>query len=166
MTTTLKYQARTEDGTLHAPGKLMRKEISEHFRNCDLEIIIRKSTRKRTNPENRYYWGCVLVHLVRAFKESGHPELSEHNPDDVANMHEVVKQRFFQDSAPTFTDPDGCVYFGKLTTTNETTATWEEKMQQIRTWVQESFRYTIPLPNEFLDQSPFFQPDQGTTSQT
>ena len=148
--TKLQYKATTVDGALQAPGKLMRKEIAEHFPNTNLIIEIRLDRRKRTTPENDYYWSVILVHLLRAFADFDHPWLSEHNPEHINHIHEIVKMKFFFDSAPDLVDPEGNVYKGKLTTTGESTVTWEKKMTEIRAWAYEMFSITIPLPNECL----------------
>lgn len=151
--TKLQYKASTKDGTLEAPGKLMRAEIAEHFPNTQLIIEIRLDRRKRTTPENNYYWSVILVHLLRAFADFEHPWLSEHNPEHINHIHEIVKRKFFFDSAPDIVDPEGNVYKGKLTTTNESTVDWEEKMAAIRAWAYEVFGINIPLPNEVLNEA-------------
>lgn len=149
-TTKLQYKAKTIEGVIQAPGERMREEVKEHFLNTNLIIEIRLDRKKRTTAENNYYWGVILVHLLRAFKDFECPWLSEHNPEHLQHIHEIVKQKFFFDSAPNIIDPEGNVYKGKLTTTGQNTVEWEEKMTAIRTWAFEVFGITIPLPNENL----------------
>jgi len=48
-----------------------------------IDIIIRKHSSKRTNQQNRYYWGTVIPILAEYF---GH--------DNAEDMHEDLKQKF------------------------------------------------------------------------
>lgn len=151
MTTKLKYQGRTENGKMVSKWDLIKKEVAEHLPNCEWTLTFQRSIKKRSNPQNKYYRGVICVHVLRAIKGNGHPELNEHNPDHIDHIHELLKQKFFMDSAPTITLPNGKTYKGKLTTTTETSATWEEKMVAIRQWAYDIFSITIPLPNEVLE---------------
>ena len=57
--------------------------ITTFVNGTKLDIIIRKHRSKRTNEQNRYYWGVVIPILADYF---GHD-----NPED---MHEDLKRKF------------------------------------------------------------------------
>lgn len=69
----------------YAPGEkeAMRRWIQTFPIGTRLDIIIRKQKKKRTNDQNRYYWGVVVPILSNHF---GHD-----NPED---MHEDLKLLF------------------------------------------------------------------------
>lgn len=61
----------------------MRRWIATFKDKTKVDVVIRKHSSKRTNQQNRYYWGVVIPILADYF---GHD-----NPED---MHEDLKLKF------------------------------------------------------------------------
>ena len=96
----------------------------------ELELIVQRKSKKRTNPENSYYWS-VVVRLLS--DELGY------TPDE---MNMVLKQKFL----PIHKEPfDTCGSFKKLSTVE-----FEKKMTEIREFASIEIGIYIPLPNEIM----------------
>lgn len=148
--TKLTYEAENINGNLWLPIKLIEADVKEYYPNSNLIIEIKEDRPKRSNDQNRYYRGVVLKYYLRGFKEAGNTWLNENIKDHLDHVHEIIKARFFSDTAPIITLPDGSKAKGKPTTTKESTVQWEERMKLLRQTAFEWFGYTIPLPNEVL----------------
>ena len=100
-------------------------------------IKIEKYSKKRSNPQNRYYHGCVLKYL------------SETTGFTVAEMHEVLKSKFLPyERANRATGQ--MVQFGR-STTELNTLQYEEFLEQVRIWAINELDCYIPLPNEVIE---------------
>lgn len=97
----------------------------------EVDIIIRRHRKTRTNPQNAYYFG-VVVKLI-----------SEHTGYTPDETHEIIKQLFF---AREIEIGDRIVTIA--TTTKENTQQWEDKMTMIRTWASGELGIFIPAPHE------------------
>lgn len=97
-------------------------------------ISISKYKRKRTNPENSYYWGVIIEML---FKETGWFS----TPDD---WHEYLKATF---NAALF-HVDGKEIKVPRSTASLSTVEFEEYLSRIRTWAAMELNISIPEPNE------------------
>lgn len=98
----------------------------------NLEIIVQRKFKKRTNPENSYYW-AVVVKLLS--DELGY------TPDE---MNEVLKNKFLSIHKEPY---DTCGSFKKLPTVK-----FEEKMTEIREFASIELNIYIPLPNEIMEE--------------
>jgi len=98
----------------------------------EVESIVRRKSKKRTNKENQYYWGCVVEILS---EELGY------TPEE---MNEVLKQKFLVIHKEPF---DTCGSLKKLTT-----VLFEKKMTEIREWASIDMSIFIPLPNEVIEE--------------
>lgn len=99
------------------------------------------SNKKRSNPQNKYYWGCVVQILS---DETGYTK------DEI---HEIIKYKFLP------AQKNFCGKKGKdvklsysLSTTELDTKNWEELMAQIREWASIELGIWIASPNEALNE--------------
>ena len=88
-----------------------------------------KKRGKRSDPQNRYYWGVVIKilgdHLGYARQE----------------MHDALRWQFLRvehDNGPP----------SVKSTTELDTMQFEEYLEEVRLWAYHDFQVTIPLPNE------------------
>jgi len=98
------------------------------FEDKEVEVIVRKLKKERSNEQNRYYWGVVIKLL------------SEHIGYIDEEMHEALKLKFLRDDSrkiPTL-----------RSTTDLTTIEFEEYLEKIRIWAAQELNCYIPLPNE------------------
>jgi hypothetical protein len=94
-----------------------------------VQVTVEKIKHKRTNNQNKYYWG-VVVKLI-----------AQHTGHDPEQIHEALKQMF----SPKW-------YLGSVMVPNSTarldTLEFVEYTEKCRMWGSEFLNLNIPLPNE------------------
>jgi len=94
----------------------------------EVDVIVRKHKKNRSNNQNAYYWGVCIKILS---EELGYTD------DEV---HEAMKMLFLQDN------------LRKIPTLRSTaalsTVEFEEYIEKIRQWAAQELSCIIPLPNE------------------
>lgn len=95
-----------------------------------IEIILRKLWKKRSDNQNRFYWGVVLEIL------------GEHCGYDAEEMHEALKEKFLSNQR----DEKGLVKIRSTAKLN--TAEFEEYLDKIKKWSAMELNCFIPDPNE------------------
>ena len=118
-------------------GKLLIrnvKEFQQYIATLDgpVRITVRKESKDRSSIQNRYYWG-VVVALI-----SDYTGFFKHE------THEVLKWMFLKDMQVF----NGKIYEFSTSTTDLTTAEFEEYQSSIRTWASAELNLYIPKPNE------------------
>jgi len=99
-----------------------------------IDVTIRKHSSKRTNEQNKYYWGVVIPILGDYF---GHD-----NPED---MHEDLKQKF----NPTESKIEAGKMIGGTTTklsTIDFMVAEDSYIERICRWASDEFQIYIPPP--------------------
>ena len=94
----------------------------------NVEIIVRKIIKIRSNNQNRYYWGVVVPLLVNTTGYS------------TEEMHEALKMLFLKDltrKIPTL-----------RSTADLTTMEFEDYLGKVRMWAAQELSCVIPEPNE------------------
>ena len=125
-------------GARKIKGKLV-VHLKEHFisflsrfeEGTDLEVIVRKKTKKNSRQEQRYYRGVIIPFIAN---EIGHS-------NDMT--HSILQPMFFK-----AIDEKGFEYIRSTSLNNWTTVEWEAKVEEIRKWSYEFLGIVIPLPNE------------------
>lgn len=100
-----------------------------------VEVIVRPITRNtsRSNEQNKYYW-AVVIKLI-----------SEEQGSSAEEVHEILKQQFLSKEI----SMGGRVFnVPKYSTTELTTAQFEEFLSNVRQWASINLGVYIPLPNE------------------
>lgn len=125
-------------------GKLVRnrnkiQDIIQSFEGKEIEISIKKKRRTRSNPQNRYYWSCVIPIVSDCIKEAfGEIWTTE-------KTHEFLKSKFlFHESVNIDT---GEILKTPKSTTECSTVEFEEYIMKIRQFLMEYFETTLPEPN-------------------
>jgi hypothetical protein len=117
-------------------------EVIQSLEGKDIVIIIEKKRKKRSNPQNAYYFGLVIPMMKQGFYNS----LGEHVGTD--EIHTFLKNRFLfkeivnENNAEIIKMPQS--------TTELTTIQFEEYLDKIREFGLEFLNITIPLPNDTL----------------
>ena len=127
-------------------GKI--KFESEQRRNFDLylksleghqvEVVVRKWYKRRSNQENKYYWGVVVKLCAEFF---GY---------DADEMHEALKHKFLFVPAESDTDLARCLSTARLTTKK-----FEDYTESIRQFMLMEHGFKIPLPNEVEEKTEY-----------
>jgi len=106
--------------------------------NYEVEI---KSTKKRSNDQNAYYFGVVVPMVYEGLKAAGFDAV-RHKED----AHEIMKSLFLK-----LTEERNGVTIERVTSTTElTTIGFAEYLMHIFTWALDYLGITIPEPNQQL----------------
>lgn len=119
------------------------KQACENSVGKKLCLSLSEDTNKRSNKENRYWWGVVVQHVREIFMEAG----NDISPEDT---HEFIKQHVLA-SLDTIFMPDGKRKFIVRSSTKWTTKEFEDNAEKVRAWAA-NLGYRIPLPNEEKSQ--------------
>jgi hypothetical protein len=117
-------------------------EVIQSLEGKDIIITIEKKRKKRSNPQNAYYWGIVLPMMQTGFYNN----LGEHV--GIQEAHEFLKGRFL--FREVVNQELGEVIKLSKSTTELSTIEWETYMDQIRAFSTEFLGIQIPLPNDTL----------------
>lgn len=95
----------------------------------------------RSNPQNKYYWGCV-VHTLSEDTGYTHDEI-----------HEIIKHKFLTERRICNGKNGKAEYVAiSKSTTSLNTKEFEELMSQIRIWASASLGIPILEPNEVIPE--------------
>lgn len=133
------------NGTLHLPRKKVAKEVAV-LAGKEVEVTIRRKRKRRTTPQLRYYWGCIVRDITITLREMD-PETGW-TPDGV---HEVLKAKFLplvRQWREFVNEETGEAIREPLTTTKLTTTEEEIYHDYCRKWAAEFLGIGIALPNE------------------
>jgi hypothetical protein len=97
----------------------------------DVEVVIKKPRRTRSNNQNGYYWAVIITGLAGWLGW------------EKEELHEALKARFLREPQDDHRLPD------KIKSTTElNTMEFETYLEEIRQWALNELDYLIPLPNE------------------
>lgn len=139
----MKYEITTsvENGVLKRNRNLIQDAIKS-FEGKTITITIEKAKKKRSNPQNSFYWGIVLPIMQKALKDTGH--LMSNN-----DVHELLKLRFLKE-AIMVNEETGEVIERVKSTTELTTSGFMDYLSEIQRFSNEYFGIVIPEPNDSI----------------
>lgn len=115
------------------------QRILRTMQGKNVRLSVQEIKRRRSDKQNRYYWGCVLPIVHEMFLDAG-------NVMDADEVHVFLKQHIGK-LTKTVSDPKGRMGKVVRSSTELTTEEWERFMEAVRAWAAE-FSVSIPLPNE------------------
>jgi hypothetical protein len=129
-----------KDGTLTIANQRRFKAELAHFKNCAVEITIKKRN-TRSSPQNRYYWGVVVKEIQVRLNDLG-------NDFEPETVHEYLKDKF---NKVEVIGPGGEVldYLGG-STTDMNKEEFGHYVDRIIEWAASFLSIAIPLPNSDL----------------
>lgn len=101
----------------------------------DLEVIVRRASKKRTLPQNRYYFGVVVRQLA---KFCGYDE---------KRMHQSLKNEFLS-----YRDEETGLLV-TLSTAELSTVAFRKYCDEVQRWAAEFLGFVIPDPPSAIDWS-------------
>ena len=137
----IEIESKILNGKLEKNRELL-SDVIKSLEGKDIVITIEKKKRKRSNPQNAYYWSVVLPMMQTGFYNN----LGEHV--GIQEAHEFLKGRFL--FREVVNQELGEVIKLSKSTTELSTIEWETYMDQIRAFATEFLNITIPLPNDTL----------------
>lgn len=134
------YAFSTDTGDFVIQNRELLDDFSKRFPGKRWLLKIMRRSAKRSNPQNRYYWG-VVVHMIRmGLLNLGH----DLNKDEV---HGFLKQKF---NAVQIVNGEGVVEEIPGSTATLNKIQFGEYLEKIFQWASEYLSITIPSPNEKL----------------
>lgn len=140
---------RLENQTIKNPGLI---EANILAMGCDVvKVTMEKFRNNRSNKQNRYYWGVVIPHVVAALIDAGNGWLSEKSEDHRQMIHEMLCERFLDNSVEIRIPGETQLHYDEVYTTKNSTRKlntleMEEYTAKIRVWLMDIFGYFCPEP--------------------
>lgn len=114
-------------------------ENVSHLGEGRIELIVKKSYRKRTNDQNQYYWGVVIDCFVSGYADTSGERIS---PDEA---HGFLKGLF--NSKEIVHPGTGEVEKIPMSTASLNTSEMTDYIEKCRYFIYEWFRVEVPDPN-------------------
>jgi len=134
------YAFTTEAGELAIQHRELLDEFCRRFPGKKWLLKIVRRSAKRSQPQNRYYWGVVIHSIRMGLLNLGH----DLNKDEV---HAFLKQKF---NAVQVVNGDGVVEDIPSSTATLNKIQFGEYVEKIAQWGSEYLSVSIPAPNEKL----------------
>jgi hypothetical protein len=122
-------------------GRLQYEDEDKFYRNLltlkhdwPYELIIRSIRKKRTDKQNRYYWGVVIDYIARQMGES-----------DKDEVHKTLAMHFLGYEEQTY---GGVSFQSTRSTTSLSTEEMTEYIETVRRWAAEFLALNIPDPDQ------------------
>ena len=109
------------------------KRYISTLKDGELELVVRRAKRNRSNSQNSYYWGVVIPLIAE--------EIGELINEDV---HNILREKFLKKGV----DILGNRYEIVRSTADLSTMEFEKYLKEIRLWASMELSVKIPLPNE------------------
>jgi hypothetical protein len=120
----------TDQSELRFDSPIVLRVHLERLRGRRVSVKIDPARKRRTLPENAYYWGVVLTMIA---EETGHTPEEVHHSEPIEALRRTLDDKL-----------------GWITgsTTDFSTVEFEDYLTRIRAWAATCLGLFIPLPNE------------------
>lgn len=147
--TTLTYQGNVSGGAITLPKRL-RQEVVSVFDGKQIEVTFRRRRKRRSNEQNKYYWGVVIPEIMRGMIDLGNEALQMGNSEHVELVHEYLKHTLL-DNGEEISGADGVMFKLPPSTSKCTTTEFLDYVERIRIWAADNLNISIPEPNEQVE---------------
>jgi len=136
----IKTIGKIEKGKLNIAKRNDFIKAIQSFNDCSVNIIIEKQYKKRSEQENKYYWGGIIPFFRQGYKDTTGQDIDSetaHNTlKNECNYNELINTK------------TGEVKKIPKSTAQLTTVEFEEYLQKCREFIYEWFGIDTPLPGE------------------
>lgn len=136
----IKINTKVVGGRIDRNRSLLNDAIQK-LEGYDICITIEKVRRKRSNPQNSYYWGVVIFTITKTISDLGNLWTAE-------DTHFYLRNKFLLESMPV--NDSGEFIDRAKSTTELATFEMETYLEQVRAWAAQTLGVVVPLPNEDL----------------
>lgn len=133
------YQGHVKDGLLKFAGRKQFDKDIQIFEGKEIEIIIQKRRKQRSEQQSRYYWGAVIPIIKAALFESGIVMNGE-------QVHELLKSECNKKEWANI--KTGQLITAPGSTAKLTTSEFMDFIVRVKNWSNEFLNITIPEPGE------------------
>ena len=137
----LEYQGKVENGVLNVVHRKRMTEDIKQFEGKNVIITLTRKKKKRSNPQNKYYWGVVVPVVKQGLRDAGYPIMG------IDKVHDYLKLEFLRDLL--VNEDTGEVITVIKSTTELSTSEFMDFLAQVQQWATEFLNIYIPDPNEF-----------------
>lgn len=134
-------KTNVDNGILKRNRNLIIDAINS-FEGKDVLITLEKPKKKRSNPQNAFYYGVVIPIVQNALRDAGYVMTNE-------ATHDLIKLKFLKEVILT-NEETGEVVERVKSTTELSTSQFMDFVAEIRQFTNEYFGVDIPEPNENL----------------
>lgn len=127
----------SEEGKLSLYATALFKEDIRSLCGEEIELTLRKSGR-RSNEQNKYYWGAIIPIVQRRLSEMGIRLTNE-------RVHDMLKYKFLKVD---YVSDDGEVFEGMRSTTDLGVGEFVQYIEDIKQWAAEYLSIDIPNAGE------------------
>lgn len=125
-------------GTFHLHNRKAFIDWSKQYPGKDVAIRFERKSSKRSDPQNRYYWGCVVREVCVRLRQLGHQWITDED------CHEFLKLKF---NFEQIVGEGGEVMELPKSTTGLTKTEFGEYIDRVRMWAADFLGINIPDPN-------------------
>lgn len=130
-----------QNGNLKRNRNLIIDAIAS-FEGRGLILTLEPIKKKRSNPQNSFYWGAVLP-LIQAGLKDATGEIRS-----CENIHYNILLRMFAPVRELYSQESGVCITEYLSSSEMTTTQFMEYIMEIQKWAAEFLNIQIPDPNE------------------
>ena len=143
------YEGKVKDGKIEMPRRV-RQEVCQTFEGRQIEVTFRRKRKRRSNEQNRYYWGVVIPEVIKGLIDVGNDDFQLGNTVHAEQVHEFLKAEILQNGEEIIL-AGGEMKRLPATTTTLTTTEHMEFIDKVRAWAGEFLGINIPEPNEQVE---------------
>jgi hypothetical protein len=133
--------SNVENGLLKRNKNLLVDAIHS-FEGKPVTITIERTRKKRSNPQNNFYWGVVLPIVQNGLKDAtGEFRTTE-------NIHYNILLKLFSPEREIVNTQTGESLFEKISSSEMSTSQFMDYIAEIQKWSAEFLGVDIPNPNE------------------
>lgn len=137
----IEFVSKYENGAIVRNRKTLL-DAFKSFEGVDIVITIQKEKKQRSDPQNRYYWGCVVPLIQSGMKDVTGDTYSKEE------VHLFLKSQF--NYKEIVNEASGEVLRIPKSTTENSTTDMEAYQELIRRFALDFLNTIIPAPNEQL----------------
>lgn len=112
------------------------------FEGCDVLITLEKPKKKRSNPQNAFYYGVVIPIVQNCLRDAGYLMTNE-------ATHDLIKLKFLKETILT-NEETGEIVERVKSTTELSTSQFMDFVAEISIFTNEYFGVNLPQPNDDL----------------
>jgi len=126
------------------------KEAVQQFEGSEIVFSLKRYYKQRTDKENRYYFGVIVVHWKNILLSEWGEVFTKDKVHDFLKENLLFEEKTDEDGVVVMNPVNGRALLKNKSTTENTTYDQEQYHKQCRDLAWEMFNYQIPLPNEKL----------------
>lgn len=129
--------------TIHDRRVANKEELKEFFKDMKdgKHLLIRKDYRRRSLPQNAYYWGVVVAMVKRGLQDVGYDDVQTSEDAHEILKHVFLKQHFVNKETGEVIELSGST---RLLTIPE----FNEFIERVIKWASEYLGVVIPSPSD------------------